>query len=311
MTMGSNCRSANLASPLTRNSCSRKHLPAAPFSAVAPISDFEGLRHKLDYLQDLGVTTLWLLPFYPSPLRDDGYDISDYRNINPSYGRMHDFKAFIREAHRRNIRVITELIINHTSDQHPWFQRARRAKPGSRLRDFYLWSDTDQKFSETRIIFVDTEKSNWAWDPVAQAYYCHRFYSHQPDLNFDNPRVFRAVVDVMRFWLDLGVDGMRLDAVPYLIEREGTINENLPETHELLSRLRRELDMRYGDRVLLAEANQWPEDVLQYFGAGDECHMAFHFPLMPRIYMAVATEDRHPIDDIRRQTPDIPENCQW
>ena len=275
------------------------------------IGDFEGLRRKLDYLQDLGVTTLWLLPFYPSPLRDDGYDISDYKNINPSYGKMADFKAFIREAHRRDIRVITELIINHTSDQHPWFQRARRAKPGSKLRDFYVWSDTDQKFPETRIIFVDTEKSNWAWDPVAQAYYWHRFYSHQPDLNFDNPRVFRAVVDVMRFWLDLGVDGMRLDAVPYLIEREGTINENLPETHEVLRRLRRELDTRYGDRMLLAEANQWPEDVLQYFGDGDECHMAFHFPLMPRIYMAVATEDRHPIADIMRQTPDIPETCQW
>jgi maltose alpha-D-glucosyltransferase / alpha-amylase len=275
------------------------------------IGDFEGLRHKLDYLQDLGVTTLWLLPFYPSPLRDDGYDISDYKNINPSYGRMADFKAFIREAHRRDIRVITELIINHTSDQHPWFQRARRAKPGSRLRDFYLWSDTDQKFPETRIIFVDAEKSNWAWDPVAQAYYWHRFYAHQPDLNFDNPRVFKAVVDVMRFWLDLGVDGMRLDAVPYLIEREGTLNENLPETHDLLRRLRRELDMHYDHRMLLAEANQWPEDVLQYFGAGDECHMAFHFPLMPRIYMAVATEDRHPIADIMRQTPDIPETCQW
>ena len=275
------------------------------------IGDFEGLRHKLDYLQDLGVTALWLLPFYPSPLRDDGYDISDYKNINPSYGRMGDFKLFIREARRRNLRVITELVINHTSDQHPWFQRARRAKRGSRFRDFYVWSDTDQKFPETRIIFLDTEKSNWAWDPVAQAYYWHRFYSHQPDLNFDNPRVFRAITDVMRYWLDLGVDGMRLDAVPYLIEREGTINENLPETHEVLRRLRRELEMRYPDRMLLAEANQWPEDVLQYFGAGDECHMAFHFPLMPRIYMAVATEDRHPIADIMRQTPDIPETCQW
>ena len=202
-------------------------------------------------------------------------------------------------------------IINHTSDQHPWFQRARQAKPGSPFRDFYVWSDTDQKFPETRIIFVDTEKSNWAWDPVAQAYYWHRFYSHQPDLNFDNPRVFRAIADVMKFWLDLGVDGMRLDAVPYLIEREGTINENLPETHEILRRLRRELDQRYGDRMLLAEANQWPEDVLQYFGAGDECHMAFHFPLMPRIYMAVSTEDRHPVTDIMRQTPDIPDACQW
>jgi maltose alpha-D-glucosyltransferase/alpha-amylase len=287
------------------------HVKAFFDSGDDGIGDFEGLRRKLDYLQDLGVTALWLLPFYPSPLRDDGYDISDYRNINPSYGSMADFKAFIRDAHRRNIRVITELVINHTSDQHPWFQRARRAKPGSRLRDFYVWSDTDQKFSGTRIIFVDTEKSNWAWDPIAQAYYWHRFYSHQPDLNFDNPRVFRAIVDVMRFWSDIGVDGMRLDAVPYLIEREGTSNENLPETHGVLKRLRRELDARHSNRMLLAEANQWPEDVLQYFGAGDECHMAFHFPLMPRIYMAIATEDRHPIADIMRQTPDIPENCQW
>jgi maltose alpha-D-glucosyltransferase/alpha-amylase len=275
------------------------------------VGDFPGLCRKLDYLQDLGVTALWLLPFYPSPLRDDGYDIADYKNINPSYGRMHDFRMFVREAHRRNLRVITELVINHTSDQHPWFQRARRAKPGSPWRDFYVWSDTDQKFPETRVIFVDSEKSNWSWDPVAQAYYWHRFYAHQPDLNFDNPRVFRAVADVMKFWLDVGVDGMRLDAVPYLIEREGTINENLPETHEILRRLRHELDQRYGDRMLLAEANQWPEDVLQYFGAGDECHMAFHFPLMPRIYMAVSTEDRHPITDIMRQTPDIPDACQW
>ena len=275
------------------------------------IGDFQGLCHKLDYLQDLGVTALWLLPFYPSPLRDDGYDIADYKNVNASYGRMHDFKIFVREAHRRGLRVITELVINHTSDQHPWFQRARQAKRESPWRDFYVWSDTDQKFPETRIIFVDSEKSNWAWDPVAQAYYWHRFYAHQPDLNFDNPRVFRAVAEVMKFWLDMGVDGMRLDAVPYLIEREGTINENLPETHQILRRLRHLLDERYGDRMLLAEANQWPEDVLQYFGAGDECHMAFHFPLMPRIYMAVSTEDRHPITDIMRQTPDIPEACQW
>ena len=224
---------------------------------------------------------------------------------------MGDFKRFVREAHQRNLRVITELVVNHTSDQHPWFQRARHAKPGSAWRDHYVWSDTDQKFLETRIIFLDTEKSNWAWDPVAQAYYWHRFYSHQPDLNFDNPRVFQAIANVMRFWLDLGVDGMRLDAVPYLIEREGTINENLPETHEVLRRLRHEMDVRYSDRMLLAEANQWPEDVLQYFGAGDECHMAFHFPLMPRIYMAVATEDRHPVTDIMRQTPEIPESCQW
>jgi maltose alpha-D-glucosyltransferase / alpha-amylase len=275
------------------------------------IGDFQGLYRKLDYLQNLGVTTLWLLPFYPSPLRDDGYDIADYKNINPSYGRMADFRTFVREAHRRNMRVITELVINHTSDQHPWFQRARQSKSCSPWRDFYVWSDTDQKFLGTRIIFVDSEKSNWAWDPVAQAYYWHRFYAHQPDLNFDNPRVFRAISEIMRFWLDLGVDGLRLDAVPYLIEREGTINENLPETHEVLRRLRRELDQRYRDRMLLAEANQWPEDVLPYFGVGDECHMAFHFPLMPRIYMAVSTEDRYPITDIMRQTPDIPESCQW
>ena len=274
------------------------------------IGDFVGLTRKLDYLQDLGVTALWLLPFYPSPLRDDGYDISDYRAIHPSYGRMSDFKLFIREAHKRGLRIITELVVNHTSDQHPWFQRAREAKAGSSFRNFYVWSDTDQKFVDTRIIFVDTEKSNWTWDPLAQAYYWHRFYAHQPDLNFDNPRVLRAIRHVMRFWLDLGVDGMRLDAVPYLIEREGTINENLPETHAVLRHLRREVD-RYGDRMLLAEANQWPEDVLQYFGAGDECHMAFHFPLMPRIYMAVATEDRHPVTDIMRQTPEIPESCQW
>ncbi|MGE5270584.1 MAG: maltose alpha-D-glucosyltransferase [Thiohalocapsa sp.] len=287
------------------------HVKAFFDSSNDGIGDFHGLTQKLDYLQDLGVTALWLLPFYPSPLRDDGYDIADYKSIHPAYGRMADFKAFVREAHRRNLRVITELVVNHTSDQHPWFQRARRAPRGSPWRNFYVWSDTDQKFLETRIIFLDTEKSNWAWDPEAQAYYWHRFYSHQPDLNFDNPRVFRAIANVMRFWLDLGVDGMRLDAVPYLIEREGTNNENLPETHEILRRLRREMDCRYGDRMLLAEANQWPEDVLQYFGAGDECHMAFHFPLMPRIYMAVATEDRHPITDIIRQTPEIPAPCQW
>jgi len=275
------------------------------------IGDFEGLTRKLDYLRDLGVTALWLLPFYPSPLRDDGYDIADYRSVNSAYGSLSDFRAFVRAAHSRGLRVITELVINHTSDQHPWFQRARRAKPGSNWRNYYVWSDTDQKFQGTRIIFLDTESSNWAWDPVAQAYYWHRFYTHQPDLNFDNPHVVREVLNVMRYWLDLGVDGMRLDAVPYLIEREGTINENLPETHALLKQLRAALDQRYGDRMLLAEANQWPEDVLQYFGEGDECHMAFHFPLMPRIFMAVATEDRHPITDIMRQTPDIPGNCQW
>jgi len=275
------------------------------------VGDFPGLTSKLDYLRDLGVTALWLLPFYPSPLRDDGYDISDYRNINPTYGTMPEFRTFVREAHRRGLKIITELVINHTSDQHPWFQRARRARLGSRLRDFYVWSDTDQKFLGTPIIFMDTEKSNWAWDPVAKAYYWHRFYSHQPDLNFDTPRVYRAIENVMRFWLDLGVDGMRLDAVPYLVEREGTSNENLPETHAILKRLRAEMDRRYQARMLLAEANQWPEDVRHYFGEGDECHMAFHFPLMPRIFMAVASEDRHPITAIMRRTPEIPANCQW
>ena len=275
------------------------------------IGDFAGLAQKLDYLCELGVTTLWLLPFYPSPLRDDGYDIADYRDVNPAYGTIRDFRHFIREAHRRGLKVITELVINHTSDQHPWFQRARAAKPGSRERDYYVWSDTDQRYSGTRIIFCDTEPSNWSWDPVAQAYYWHRFFAHQPDLNFDNPRVFVEVTRIMRFWLDLGVDGLRLDAVPYLMEREGTTNENLPETHAVLKRLRRWLDDHYPDRMFLAEANQWPEDVRTYFGDGDECHMAFHFPLMPRMYMALAREDRYPITDILRQTPDIPDNCQW
>jgi maltose alpha-D-glucosyltransferase/alpha-amylase len=275
------------------------------------IGDFKGLTAKLDYLRDLGVTALWLLPFYPSPLRDDGYDIGDYRGINPAYGTMADFRQFVREAHKRDLRVVTELVVNHTSDQHPWFQRARQARLGSSYRNYYVWSDTDQKYLDTRIIFIDTEKSNWQWDPVAQQYYWHRFYSHQPDLNYDNPAVFREVVNVMRYWLDMGVDGLRLDAVPYLCEREGTNNENLPESHDILRRLRAEIDGAYENRMLLAEANQWPEDVRPYFGAGDECHMAFHFPLMPRIYMAVAQEDRHPITDIMRQTPDIPENCQW
>ncbi|TVR83709.1 MAG: maltose alpha-D-glucosyltransferase [Rhodospirillales bacterium] len=275
------------------------------------IGDFAGLTRKLGYLSDLGVTAIWLLPFYPSPLRDDGYDIADYRNIHPDYGTMRDFRNFVREAHRRGLKVITELVINHTSDQHPWFQRARRAKAGSRLRDYYVWSDTDSKYQDTRIIFCDTEVSNWAWDPVAQAYYWHRFFSHQPDLNFDNPRVFQEVINVMKFWLDAGVDGLRLDAVPYLCEREGTSNENLSETHDVIRRLRAWLDANYPDRMFLAEANQWPEDVRPYFGDGDECHMAFHFPLMPRIYMALAREDRYPITDIMRQTPDIPDTCQW
>ncbi|PTE20517.1 maltose alpha-D-glucosyltransferase [Cereibacter changlensis JA139] len=275
------------------------------------IGDFAGLMQRLDYVQALGVTAIWLLPFYPSPLRDDGYDISDYRAVNPSYGTMRDFKAFVAEAHKRGLRVITELVINHTSDQHPWFQKARRAKPGSAARDWYVWSDTDQKFPETRIIFLDTEKSNWTWDPVAGAYYWHRFYSHQPDLNFDNPRVLEEVLRVMRMWLEMGVDGLRLDAIPYLVEREGTNNENLPETHDVLKKIRADLDAHFPDRMLLAEANQWPEDTRPYFGDGDECHMGFHFPLMPRMYMALAQADRHPITDIIRQTPEIPENCQW
>jgi len=275
------------------------------------IGDFAGLMQKLDYLQDLGVTVVWVLPFYPSPLRDDGYDIADYRSVNPSYGTLRDFRRFVRAAHERGLRVITELVINHTSDQHPWFQRARRAKKGSAYRNYYVWSDTDQSYQGTRIIFIDTEQSNWAWDPVAQQYYWHRFYAHQPDLNFDNPRVLRGVLNVMHFWLKMGVDGLRLDAIPYLVERDGTNNENLPETHAVLKTIRAEIDAHYPGRMLLAEANQWPEDVLPYFGDGDECHMAFHFPLMPRMYMAIAQEDRHPMADILRQTPDIPAGCQW
>ena len=275
------------------------------------VGDFQGLTQKLDYVRDLGASAIWVMPFYPSPLRDDGYDISDYRGINPSYGTMRDFRIFVREAHQRGLRVITELVINHTSDLHPWFKRARSAEPGSTARNFYVWSDTDQLFGDARIIFLDTERSNWTWDPVGRAYFWHRFYSHQPDLNFDNPRVLDAVLNTMRFWLDMGVDGLRLDAIPYLIKRDGTSCENLPETHAIVKKLRAALDAAYPDRVLLAEANQWPEDSAQYFGQGDECHMAFHFPLMPRIYISLALEDRHPITDIMRQTPEIPENAQW
>jgi maltose alpha-D-glucosyltransferase/alpha-amylase len=275
------------------------------------MGDFAGLTQKLDYIQELGVNTIWLLPFYPSPLRDDGYDISDYTNVHPDYGTLDDFRHFIDEAHRRGLKVITELVINHTSDQHPWFQAARLAPPGSREREFYIWSDDDKKFAGTRIIFTDTETSNWAWDPVARQYYWHRFFSHQPDLNHNNPEVVEAVIDVMRFWMDMGVDGMRLDAIPYLCVREGTNNENLPETHAVLKRMRAAMDESYTGRMFLAEANQWPEDVREYFGDGDECHMAYNFPLMPRIFMAVALEDRYPIAEIIRQTPDIPENCQW
>jgi maltose alpha-D-glucosyltransferase / alpha-amylase len=286
------------------------HVKAFLDSTGDGVGDFHGLMQRLDYIESLGVNAVWLLPFYPSPLRDDGYDISDYRGIHTFYGDLVAFESFLRETHRRGIRVLTELVINHSSDQHPWFQRARKAAKGSAHRDFYVWSDTDERYAGTRIIFVDTEKSNWAWDSEANAYYWHRFYSHQPDLNFDNPAVLEEVIEIIRFWLDLGVDGLRLDAVPYLCEREGTNNENLPQTHEILRRIRREVD-KYSDRPLLAEANQWPEDARPYFGEGDECHMAFHFPLMPRMYMAVAQEDRHPITDILRQTPQIPDQCQW
>lgn len=273
--------------------------------------DFAGLIQKLDYLQDLGVNTLWLLPFYPSPMRDDGYDIADYRNIHPEYGTMTDFRQFVKEAHHRGLKIITELVINHTSDQHPWFQAARRAPAGSSKRNFYVWSDTNQKFPSTRIIFKDSEKSNWSWDDEAHAYFWHRFFSHQPDLNYNNPQVVKAVIKLMRFWLDQGVDGLRLDAIPYLCVREGTQNENLPETHAVIKQMRAVLDKHYRNRVFLAEVNQWPEDVRDYFSDGDECNMAYHFPLMPRMYMAIAQEDRHPIVDIMRQTPDIPETCQW
>jgi len=275
------------------------------------IGDFRGLTGKLDYLQDLGVTAIWLLPFCPSPLKDDGYDIADYTGIHPAYGTLRDFKTFLREAHRRGLQVITELVVNHTSDQHPWFQRARRAKPGSRWRDFYVWSDTPDRYQETRIIFQDFEGSNWAWDPVAKAYYWHRFYSHQPDLNYDNPEVQNAVLRFLDHWLSLGVDGLRLDAVPYLYEREGTNCENLGETHAFLRKMRAHVDGRFENRMLLGEANQWPEDASAYFGAGDECHMAFHFPLMPRMFMAIRMEDRFPIVDILEQTPAIPDPCQW
>jgi maltose alpha-D-glucosyltransferase/alpha-amylase len=289
------------------------HVRAFADSDDNGIGDFRGLTSKLDYLKDLGVTALWLLPFYPSPLKDDGYDTSDYFDVHPMYGTLADFKLFLREAHKRGLRVITELVLNHTSDQHPWFQRARRAKPGSRWRNFYVWSDTTEKYKETRIIFKDIEVSNWTWDHVAGAYYWHRFFSHQPDLNWDNPEVYDEMTKAIDFWFDLGVDGLRLDAVPYLYEREGTSCENLPETHAALKRLRKHVDEKYADRMLLAEANQWPEDAVAYFGegAGDECHMAFHFPLMPRLFMALRMEDRTPIVDILEQTPPIPETSQW
>jgi maltose alpha-D-glucosyltransferase / alpha-amylase len=275
------------------------------------IGDFQGLEQKLDYLEDLGVTVLWLLPFYPSPLRDDGYDIADYTDVHPNMGTLEDFRRFLEAAHRRGLRVVTELVINHTSDRHPWFQRARRAPKGSSERDFYVWSDTPTQFSEARIIFKDFENSNFSWDPVAKAYFWHRFYSHQPDLNFRNPKVLEAVLGVLDFWLEMGVDGLRLDAIPYLIETEGTNCENLPETHDIIRRIRAHVDRHYEGRMLLGEANQWPEDTAAYFGVGDECHMAFHFPIMPRLFMALEMEDRFPVVDILEQTPHIPEACQW
>ncbi len=275
------------------------------------IGDFRGLTRKLDYIKGLGITALWILPFYPSPMKDGGYDISNYTGINPDYGTIADFKRFLKEAHKRNLRVITELVLNHTSSEHPWFKRARRSPAGSKYRDFYVWNDTPDKYRDARIIFNDFESSNWAWDNQANAYYWHRFYAHQPDLNFDNPEVRRALTRVLDFWFGMGVDGVRLDAIPYLYEREGTNCENLPETHDFLKKLRKTIDQRYQDKMLLAEANQWTEDAVAYFGEGDECHMSFHFPLMPRLFMGLRMEDRFPVMDIFEQTPDIPENCQW
>jgi maltose alpha-D-glucosyltransferase / alpha-amylase len=287
------------------------HIKAFFDSNADGIGDFQGLLTKLDYLENLGVTAIWLLPFYPSPLRDDGYDISDYYSINPSYGNIASFKRFLKEAHKRNLKVITELVINHTSDQHPWFQRARRAKPGSAYRNYYVWSDDPEKYKDARIIFNDFEKSNWTWDDVADQYYWHRFYSHQPDLNFDNPRVQKEIFKILDYWFDMGVDGFRLDAIPYLFQRENTNCENLPETHIFLKKLRKHVDSKYRGKLLLAEANMWPEDSAAYFGDGDECHMNYHFPIMPRMFMALKMEDRYPLTDIFDQTPDIPETCQW
>ena len=275
------------------------------------VGDFQGLLSKLDYLQELGITCIWLLPFFTSPLRDDGYDIADYMTVHPSYGTLEDFQTFLHAAHDRGLQVMIELVVNHTSDQHAWFQRARLAPPGSPERDYYVWSDTDEKYKDARIIFTDTEKSNWTWDPIAKAYYWHRFFSHQPDLNYDNPLVLEEVLRVMRFWLDMGVDALRIDAIPYLVERDGTNCENLPETHAVMKKIRAEIDAHYENRIILAEANQWPADVRPYFADGDECHMAFHFPLMPRMYMALRQEDRLPITEIMAQTPPIPDSCQW
>ncbi len=274
------------------------------------IGDFLGLEQKLDYLQELGISAIWLMPFFPSPLRDDGYDISDYDTVNPSYGTLEDFRKVLDSAHRRGIQVIIEMVLNHTSDQHPWFQEARSSQDNPR-RDWYVWGDTDTRYKDTRIIFLDTEKSNWAWDSTSKSFYWHRFFSHQPDLNYDNPAVREQMWSVMKFWLEMGVDGFRLDAVPYLVEREGTNCENLPETHDILKELRRRLDEHFPGRMLLAEANQWPADLRPYFGNSDEFHMAFHFPLMPRMFMGLKLEDRKPITEILQQTPEIPPSCQW
>ena len=286
------------------------HVRAFQDSNGDGIGDFRGLAQKLDYLQRLGITALWLMPFFPSPLRDDGYDISDYYSVHPNYGTLEDFRNFLNAAHQFGIRVIIEMVLNHTSDQHPWFQESRKSVDNP-FRDWYVWSDTDTRYQGVRIIFVDTELSNWAWDPVSKSYYWHRFFSHQPDLNFDNPAVREEVWNVMKFWLDMGVDGFRLDAVPYLVEREGTSCENLPETHQILKELRAKLDQQFPGRMLLAEANQWPADLGPYFGNSDEFHMAFHFPLMPRMFMGVKLEDRKPITEILKQTPQIPDACQW
>ena len=287
------------------------HVRAFADSNNDGIGDFPGLLSRLDYLKDLGITCIWLLPFFPSPLRDDGYDIANYTDVNSSYGTLGDFKAFLDAAHHRSLQVMIELVVNHTSDQHPWFKAARHAAPGSAERNMYVWSESDARYKDARIIFTDTEKSNWTWDETAKAYYWHRFFSHQPDLNYDNPLVMEEVLKAMRFWLDMGVDGLRMDAIPYLCERDGTSCENLPETHAVVKTLRAAIDADYANRLILAEANQWPADVRPYFGDGDECHMAFHFPLMPRIYMALRQEDRLPITDIMAQTPPIPDNCQW
>jgi maltose alpha-D-glucosyltransferase/alpha-amylase len=275
------------------------------------IGDFQGLVQRLDYLEDLGINTIWLLPFFPSPLKDDGYDVTEYCDIHPDYGTLSDFKLFLKEAHRRNIRVITELVLNHTSDQHPWFQKSRKARSGSRYKDYYVWSDSADRYRDARIMFADEESSNWSWDNEAKMYYWHRYYRHQPELNFENSEVQLEIIKVVDFWMKMGVDGFRLANVPFLFEEEGTSCENLPQTHAFLKRLRAHIDKHYDNRVLLAEANMWPEDAAQYFGQGDECHMNFHYPLMPRLYLGLRTEDTYPIIDILEQTPSTPPNTQW